>query len=118
MKFKLNMLEPAIKISKIIVILILLFTLSYFIKMKLIMLISGFLLLILTLILLIGVIIELKQDDLLFQKYNRLKCYPNKIQGLYECQCCGARFNSKLSTCLVCAQPLNYNSPLSKQPEL
>jgi rRNA maturation endonuclease Nob1 len=81
--------------------------------MKPLMLISGSLLLIFILILFIGVIIELKQDDMLFQKYNRLKHHPNKIRDLYECQGCGARFNSKLSTCPICSQPLIYNSSVT-----
>jgi hypothetical protein len=112
MKFKLNMLEPAIKISKVIIILVLLYTISYYTKMKLLRLILGSLLLIFILIVFIGVTIELKQDNILFQKYNRLKHHANKIHDSYECQCCGARFNSKLSTCPICSQPLIYNSML------
>ncbi len=108
MKYKLNMLEPGTKILKAAVLLILAFGLSYLLKIRVVMIITGVLFLICILVVFIGVVIELKQDDILFKRYKNLENYPNKVDGLYECQHCGARFKCKLKSCPNCNKTLNY----------
>jgi protein-S-isoprenylcysteine O-methyltransferase Ste14 len=108
MKYKLNMLEPGTKILKAAVLLILVCGLSYLLKIKILMVITGVLFLICILIVFIGVVIELKQDDILFERHKNLENHPNKVDGLYECQNCGARFKCRQSSCPNCNKTLNY----------
>lgn len=108
MKFKLDMLDPAVKILKIIVILLLICAISYLFKLKVIVLITGYISLLLISTIIIGVIIELKQDAILSKKHKKLSHHPIKTNNLYECQCCGARFESRMTSCPTCGQSLNY----------
>jgi len=57
-------------------------------------------------IVLIGVVIELKQDNYLFNRYNQLRNEAKFLEDTYECEYCGARFKMKLSFCPLCGKSL------------
>jgi uncharacterized membrane protein YgaE (UPF0421/DUF939 family) len=108
MKYKLNMLEPALRILPAIVITFVLAAISYVFKLNYLVIAFVGTGVALILIIFLGVAIELRQDDYLFKKYEASK---NKIvvtNNLYECGYCGARFEVKVSFCPVCGRSVKH----------
>lgn len=107
MKYKLNMLYPAIKIFKAISLLLVLDLIALCLKLKFLCLILSLLIIVLLLIITIGILVELRQDDILYQKYIKSRKQSKRIASSYECQYCGARYNINTRTCPICGQTLH-----------
>ncbi len=106
MKHKLNMLEPAIKIFRVIFVLSVLSSILYVCRYReLAILFLGFILFLLLLVI-IGVAIELKQDNYLANRHYQLRNQAKKLGECYECEYCGARFAVKSSFCPICGKTL------------
>lgn len=106
MKHKLNMLEPAIKIFRVIFVFSVFSVILYVYKyMELAILFLGIILFLL-LIIIIGVAIELKQDNYLANRHYQLRNQAEKLGECYECEYCGARFAVKSSFCPICGKTL------------
>ncbi len=106
MKHKLNMLEPAIKIFRVIFVFSVFSVILYVCKyMELAILFLG-IILFLSLIIIIGVAIELKQDNYLVNRHYQLRNEAKRLGKCYECEYCGARFVEKSSFCPICGKTL------------
>lgn len=115
MKYKLDMLEPACKIFPIIGISFFSAVVFYLLKISEFTVIFTLIALVLTAVIFIGVIIELIQDDYLFKKHDKHKDQASMLCASFECEYCGARFNTRTSFCPVCGRSLKFDS--KKQTE-
>jgi hypothetical protein len=102
------MLEPALKICPIIGISTSIAIILYLFKQRIFSIIFGAIGVIFLAVIIIGVIIELKQDAYLFKKHCKSKNQPTALNNVYECEYCGARFKTKLNFCNVCGKSLKH----------
>lgn len=106
MRYKLNMLEPASKIFRVIFTLsVVSLILYWFGHRELVIIFSGAALL-LTLLVFIGVAVELKQDKCLVNRHFKLRNEARILSNSYECEYCGSRFKIKSSFCPQCGKSL------------
>jgi len=109
MRYKLNMLEPASKIFRVIFTLGAFSAIFYIFKHRGIAIVFSVAALVFIILVLIGVVIELKQDNILFNRHNQLRNEAKFLGNTYECEYCVARFKTKLSFCPQCGKSLKYN---------
>lgn len=106
MRYKLNMLEPAIKIFRVIFILLIVSAILYLFKYRILAIIFSSIAVFLIILILIGVAIELRQDRYLVKQHFQKRNEAKYLENSYECEYCGARFKMKSSYCPICGKSL------------
>lgn len=109
MRYKLNMLEPASKIFRVIFVLSVVSAILYAFKQRGLALAFAGVALFLIVLILIGVAVELKQDNYLVNWHYKLRNEAKILSDSYECEYCGARFKMKLSFCPICGKSLKIS---------
>lgn len=87
MRYKLDMLEPAVKVFRVIFVLSVVSAVLYVFKQRGLALAFT------------GVAVELKQDNYLVNRYYKLRNEAKILGDSYECEYCGSRFKMKSSFC-------------------